>query len=574
MIGAVFVLACIAWYPLFRNEFLMWDDDFNLYQNDIILHGSWTQFWDAPYMGFYIPLTYTIWYYIAKIFGLDSPVPFAGINFVFHLINSTLLFFYMKVLLEKIYTPRDRAPDRKLKGAEKKQRELEEAEAARELDRNIDWASLIAALIYLFHPLQVGAVAWHSGFRDLLSHFWAFLLLNLLLRSQTRRTILIAMGLFALSLLSKPSSVAMPVIVGALAWLLPGVNRKSLTIFALVALIPGIYFSLKTREIQSQFMIGLQSADVPDRPIIVADSYGFYVRQFFGGAPLSADYGRTPPHVLNWDMWHETVPWLVVFLIAVPLLLWKRWTELFVFGALWTLPLAPTSGVVQFNFQRISTVADHYFVTALPAFCFLIAILVMRPPKFTGEKSLGWLALPIIFIWGVKTHLRIADWHDNQSFFHSILNTNPYSHSANNYLGYFAFQAKDYVTAEKYFRQATASLPISAISSGNLAYSWLRLNRNQDVVNYLKDKVVDPDFIAQNMVHQHVIAVNYLALGLAQANLTQYEKAFHSVCEMFKYNPLPPDRHDGEETLQKLRQTMKPPVPDCPYFKATTAQSP
>lgn len=570
------IIGVLVWSPLFRNQFLMWDDDFNLYQNQIFLNGKWTQFWTDPYMGFYIPLTYTIWDMLAGLFGLTNSLHFEILNLSFHLINSALLFFYIKIVLEKLYSAslEPGLVDRKLRGAEKRQREEENEKKVTDLRLRIQWAAFIAGLVYLFHPMQVGAVAWHSGFRDLLSHFWTLLSLNVLLRDQTRRGIIWGTILFALSLLSKPSSVAAPVILGALTLLLPGLKKKPLYIFIGITLVFGIAASLKTREIQSQFMVGLETAEIKDRPLIIADTYGFYIRQFFGGAPLSADYGRTPPHVLNWDLWRETLPWLVGFLIVLPIVFWKRWRELLIFGCLFAIPIFPVCGVVAFNFQRISTVADHYLITALPAFCFLIAALMVRPPRFTREKYLGWLMVPIVMVWAGQTVMRIPDWHDSETFFQSILKTNPYSHSANNYLGFFAFQRRDYPMAEKYFRQATASLPVSAISSGNYAYALLRQNRNQEVVDYLQHKVIDPDFIAKNMVHKHVIAVNWLAYGLALANAGKLPEAFDAVCHMFPFGPQPSDRQDGEQLVRQLQAKLRPTDPAslaCPSYPLPAA---
>ncbi|PWU17352.1 MAG: hypothetical protein C5B49_09050 [Bdellovibrio sp.] len=563
ILGFLALVLLIIWSPVFSNQFIMWDDDFNLYQNPIILNGSWKKFWEEPYMGFYIPLTYTIWDILASVFGLASAWPFALLNVIFLFVNSVLTFHFIRWLLRYLY------PQVKKKAIFPPE--------------EIDWAAFLGTLIFAFHPFQVGAVSWHSGFRDLMSYFWTMLCLITVLRSQK---LFLAFVFFVLSLLSKPSSVTLSVTLMFLVYLLPGLRRKSWNGLMGAMLILGIAFSMWTHDIQSKFMIGLQSAAVPDRPFIMADTFGFYIRQFFGGGPLSADYGRTPPRVLEWGLWRETVPWLVVWLLALPLLFWKRWRELILFAALWIVPMAPTSGVIPFNYQRISSVADHYFIPALPAFGFLAAFLYLWPPAWLknwpalkkvpvlNHFSIAWLIFPAMVVWGMQTHLRIQDWHDSETFFHSIINTHPYSHSANNYLGYFAFGRGDWKEAEKYFRQATASLPVSAISSGNLGYALLRQGRNAEVVAYLQTKVVDPDFIAQNMVHQHVIAVNYLALGLAQANLGRFAEAFHNICEMFKYSPQPNDAKDGYENLERLKKVLNGNDPQMKQSRAlSTAES-
>lgn len=552
------VLAGVVWSPLFGHQFLMWDDDFNLYQNQLLVNGKIAEFWRQPYMGFYIPLTYSVWTLLGQIFSLNSPLPFEILNFSFHIVNSLLVYFYLVVLVEQVTAPSDLNPEPGAKG----RKHREEAESKFALRRSkIEWAAFLGALVYLFHPYQTSAVAWHSGFRDLLSHFWTLLSLNLLLRHQSGRAIALGLGLFFLSLLSKPSSVAMPVIVLLLTLLLPGVRRKPMFVFCSITLLVGLYFSLWTRQIQSQFMVGIEEAEIIQRPVIMADAYGFYLRQFFGFFPQSADYGRTPPRVMEWGLWRMTIPWLAGFLVILPLLFWKKWRELTVFLILWAIPLGPVSGIVTFNYQRISTVADHYFIPALPAFCFVVALFSYRPPRWARNGLLNFLILPLILFWAFKTYERIPDWSDNKAFFKSILRANPYSHSANNYLGFFAFQERDYVVAEGYFRQAAASLPQSAISSGNLAYALLRQGRNAEAAQYLAPKLQDPDFFEKNMVHRHVIAVNFIAYGLALANTGRYREGFDSLCQAFRYDPQPGDRRDALESMEKLKRQLNPQNP-------------
>lgn len=533
------MIALITWWPLFSNQFVMWDDDFNIYENPILRAGSWLDFWANAYMGFYIPATYTVWFFVAKLFSQNDPLPFQILNLTFHFLNTILVFIWMRVLQER-FMPLEKGEIRRLTPL------------------------YLVSILYLVHPLQVGAVAWNSGFRDLLSTTCTLICLLALFRFRGWKAWLVASIFFGLALLSKPASVYLPGMTLILALMMDQQRRKELIGWSLLHLGLAAAFVIVTRRIQSRFMIGLDGAPLLDRPFVIMDSYGFYVRQFFGGA-LSADYGRMPSRLMDWGLWIDTQPWLWGFLLFVALVFLKRfWRPALVFLALWLVPLSPTSGLVHFNFQRISTVADHYFQPAFPAFCFLFLFLFWR---VRGQR---WLrrGLTLVVLLGaitaaVKTYARIGSWRESEVLFHSMLEVNPYSHSANNYLGFFAYKRADWAAAEKFFRQATISQHHSAIATGNMAFAMIKQEKFQEAVNALEAPLQDPEFFRLNEVHRHVIAMNYLARTLALANLGRFAEARDAVCKALEYNPEPRDRNDALETLSRLQKELNPKNPEA-----------
>ncbi len=539
------VLACLAVFAVFvwqwtlHNGFVMWDDDFNLYNNQLLKDGDWKRFWTADYMGFYIPLTYTFWTLLGQIFGLESAIPFHLLNFIFHFINSYLVFRWLRCLLLLIEDKAYAKSDMKF------------------------WAPLLGACVYMFHPLQVGAVAWNSGFRDLVSHFWIFLTLIFIFEKPQEKGLWLAMLTYSCSLISKPSSVYLSAFVFALCFVITRAPRRKGYYFSGFALVMGLIFTWVTTAIQSHFMVGLNPPRFIDRPLIIWDTYSFYIWKFLVPLKLSADYGRTPERLLEWQLYQEIWFWLPLFLIAVGAFYWKRWQHGLVFLILWVVPLIPISGLVQFNYMRIATVADHYFIPSLPAMGFLLACIFIRYNRLWLRIAIG----VVIGIWGAATSLRIPDWKDSETLFYSMLRVTPFSHSANNYLGYFAFEKKDWVKAEVFFRNALASQPNSGIASGNLAYSLLKLNRFPEVVALLENRVRDPEFLKANEVHRHVIAVNFLGLGLGLANVQRYPDSFKFLCEVFQYGPQQRDSVDALGTLEKLRTQLSPQAPTalkCP----------
>lgn len=546
------VLLLLAWHPLFNNQFVMWDDDFNIYENPIIRSGNWLEFWKTSYMGFYIPVTYTVWAGVAAVFGQTDPTAFQVLNLSFHLLNTILVFLWLRVLAQR-FIP----------------------QVASEKPWPSDALLFLVSLIYLLHPMQVGAVAWHSGFRDILSTTGTLAALLFLFSRPGLGSLLLASLAFAFALLSKPASVYLPGMTLMLAFALQNPSeRRRIIQWSLVHLGFAGLFIFVTRRIQSHYMIGLDAAPWLDRPFVILDSYGFYVRQFFLGSPLSADYGRTPSRLMEWGLWTETLPWLIGFLLIVALIFYSHRRAGWAFLALWLVSLSPTSGLVHFNFQRISTVADHYIQPALPAFLFLVVFgfyrlrQLDRGRQWVRPQQVSVALLVLALMWSaVQTHARIGVWRESEVLFHSMLKVNRFSHSANNYLGFFAYRRKDWPAAQIYFRDALASQPLSGIAAGNLAYSLIRQGQYLPAHNVLKDFLKDPEYFRVNEVHRHVIAMNFLANSLALANLGRYPEAFEHACRVFEFNPEQRDLNDARETLRKLQVQLNPQNPDavvCP----------
>lgn len=537
MFAICFVALLLVWYPLFQNEFVMWDDDFNIYENRLIRDGSWLDFWKRPYMGFYIPVTYTIWDWTAALFGQDNPVPFKVLNLGFHFLNGVLLFYWLRWLCRRFIGERVEFPR--------------------------SWMLALAVLMYLLHPLQVGAVAWHSGFRDVLSTFFTLTALLLLFAWRGPWSWAGAGLAFATALLCKPASVYLPGLTLMLAFALqvPAERRRVFWWSGVHLALAGLFVYV-TRSIQGQFMIGLDAAPLLDRPLIILDSYGFYIRQFFFGGPLSVDYGRQPSRVIDWGLYRETLPWLAGFVLALGAIFGRAWRPAWVFLMLWLVPLSPTSGLVHFNFQRISTVTDHYFQPAMPAMCFLLLFVFWRVGLGMQARRLAvTLSVAALIFIGYRSHARIGVWHDSETLFHSMIAVTPFSHSGNNYLGYFAYKRQDWPAAERYFRDALASQPLSGIASGNYAYSLIKQGRYEEAHLVLRDFLKDPEFFRLNEVHRHVIAMNFLANGLALANLGRYPEAFASVCRVAGFNPEARDLNDATDTLRKLQAQLNPKDP-------------
>ncbi|OVE82546.1 hypothetical protein BVY04_00685, partial [bacterium M21] len=101
-------------------------------------------------------------------------------------------------------------------------------------------AALFAALLFIVHPLQVGAVSWAFCRRDLLSGLFAllFLLVHLKWRATRRSALLwLALLFYTCGVLSKPNMIFLPFVCILLPWLQsvrPGRQQWSLPLLYLL----------------------------------------------------------------------------------------------------------------------------------------------------------------------------------------------------------------------------------------------------------------------------------------------------------------------------------------------------
>jgi len=167
-----------------------YDDDLFIRDNPLLLEGAWQNFiqlWKiggVPREQLYLPVTYSSYFLDARLWSLHPGVLHA-VNLLLHLLNTLLLFTLAKRIgLSRI-------------------------------------AAGISALIFLLHPLQVEAVVWCMGRKDLLATAFALgaLLCFSLFREGNRISWLLPVyPLVLLAMLSKPVMIILPLLFLLLDW--------------------------------------------------------------------------------------------------------------------------------------------------------------------------------------------------------------------------------------------------------------------------------------------------------------------------------------------------------------------
>jgi hypothetical protein len=422
----VIVAALLALWPLARADFTLWDDPFTVVQNPHVnpptiegLKFHWTHAWQE----LYVPVTYTAWWLIATVARVPgaagggaaslNPWIFHSANLLVHIASSLLVLSVLRRLLGARAT----------------------------------WAACAGAVLFAVHPVQVETVAWASGLKDLLCGMFSLLAVDRYVgalapspgtRGEGRgegpsdSAYGVAIAAFVAAELSKPTAVAVPLILFVIDVLL--LNRpmrsvlRSIFPFALLALPCMVW----TKLAQPSTLI----APIPLwwRPFVAGDAMAFYLLKLIAPLHLAIDYGRTPASVMANRM--ALVTWIVPIVIAA--ILWRlRWKDLFAAFGVFVAALLPVLGLVPFEFQARSTVGDHYLYLPMLGVSLAFAAVLSRI-----SWRVATVAAPVVLVvLGVRSWFATWHWQDSTTLFTHTLDVNPRSAIAENNLLILAMEA-------------------------------------------------------------------------------------------------------------------------------------
>lgn len=458
------LLSLIVFLPALRFPFFpFWDDDIHVHANPHLANLSWAgvlAFWSGPYQQLYIPLTYSTWAGLAALSRWSAGQPLAmgaldaawfhGANVVAHATSTALAFILLQRTTKKFAAAAD--------------------------GTRINMAAALGALFFALHPLQVESVAWISGLRDVLGGCLGLASLVVLLGGERPSfpRWFAATLLFMASLAAKPAGVALPVVAALLAAIPFRWNPARLAREIGPWLVIGALWVLVTTSAQWAAALAQGLVPVWMRPLVAADAFAFYLAKTVWPATLSADYGRAPgvARAAGWLWWTWTGPLALAAVLAAFKTLRIYLVPLGIFAA----ALLPTLGLIPFNFQVVSTVADRYAYFALLGPALALAMIVARSPR-------SWVAAPVAVIvaaLATLTVIRLPLWAEDVKLFASTLAANPHSWKA---MHNFASALDDRgrtAEAEPLMREVIARRPDSAEAYNDLGVILWKLGRREE----------------------------------------------------------------------------------------------
>lgn len=211
--------AFLFYFPATGNDFVMFDDDINIYNNPMLGALNWERvgwaFADTFYMPRYMPLGWISLMAIFETGGLN-PGSYHTVNVVLHAVNAALVFV---VILRGIIM----------------------VSKHRGIPVERGWFTAIAmcgACFWAIHPLRVEPVSWATGLHYLHATFWALISVlffwgRLNHEGRARRWFLAGACIcYLFSVLVYPVTLGLPVALWILEWWLrPAGTRPAHRVF-------------------------------------------------------------------------------------------------------------------------------------------------------------------------------------------------------------------------------------------------------------------------------------------------------------------------------------------------------
>jgi protein O-mannosyl-transferase len=530
------------------NDFVDWDDSKLIYANPNIANPTtdgllrqWNPD-DPDHLAMYNPLVYTVWWTLAHAPRLSSPnllgttlnpLPYHAANLLVHWLTACLVL----EILRRIGLP--------------------------------PWPAAIGALLFAIHPLQTEAVAWATGMKDLLSGFFVMAAILAYLRAATpgpRQFLFFAAStlLCLAALLAKPSAVVLPLIVIVFDVVLLGRSvQTSVRLIAPWFVLAGITIVIAK---QIQPATDIQSGPLWARPFIAADSLTFYLTKLVVPLHLTFEYGRTPAAVLSDPALNHPLYWTWIIPLALALIIWKihRPTVtlaglVFVFGVL------PVLGLIPFEFQYHSTVADRYvYVSMLGAAIAAAALLFHYRNHFTCVVAGGillvfaslsfaqagrWKNTETLYEYGrqfraaTPLHLFVlGQYKDKES---EIAERNSQTDLQKTYLAQAIADYNDALAMDPQFAQVYRNLTVDLVRTGRIAEAIDVTLRRIEIQPKLDETTRDKP------------ASLHATLGMLYFRTEDYAKAAAEFERSLQYEPNP----QVKQKLEEARQHLPPLVP-------------
>ncbi|MGB9454891.1 MAG: tetratricopeptide repeat protein [Bryobacteraceae bacterium] len=432
LVAFAFILCAtlVAYLPALEGG-LLWDDPNFVTRPQLrSLHGLWRIWTDLGLSatGQYYPLVHSAFWFEHVLWG-DAVVGYHLTNVVLHSVAALFVILIVRRL--------------KLPGA---------------------W---LAGLIFALHPVCVESVAWITEQKNTLSGvFYLASALTYLHFDQTRHKskYFLALGLFALALASKTSTVPLPAVLLVLLWWLHGRlewRRDVLPILPWFGL--AVSSGLLTRYVDKVY-IGAQGAafalSLTQRILLAGRTPWFYASKLLWPVNLTFYYPRWKIDAGEW--WQYLFPaGLAAVAVALGWMARRNRGPLAGF-LIFVGTLFPVLGLLSFFYFRYSYIADHFqYLASLGIIVPVAAALAAAAQRWKLEKPwrVGLSAVLLACLAGL-TWRQSMMYTDVQTLYRETLARNPDAWLAHDNLGNILFHVPGQrAEAIAHFRAAIRANP-------------------------------------------------------------------------------------------------------------------
>lgn len=530
----------IAYLPVFQNQFVPWDDPEYIYENNNIrsLNGEFFQwaFFDLYFANWH-PLTWLSHAIDYRIWKLN-PAGHHLTNVFLHGMNTFL------VVILAISLSREAAAFRDYSGFPAYNNRIA--------------VGVITGLLFGLHPLHVESVAWISERKDVLCAF--FFLLSILAYIKYvkgcendnqinpysfffNRRYLSTLGLFILSLLSKPMAVTLPVVLLILDWYPLGRLQAHKSTLVLTEKLPFFLLSMGSVIItfQAQHSGGAVSS-LTHMPLFPRILISFkapisYLGRMFWPSHLIPFYPYPQKQMVNPFAVEYFIPLLLVIALTTAcfILFYRKKQSIWLTAwCYYIVTLLPVLGIIKLGDQ---STADRY--TYLPSIApFLIfgigsVWILDKLPVFNRRNTfmiLAYFAFAVTLIISLSylTNKQIHIWKNGETLWTREIETEPGVARAYLNRGKYYTETGQFIKALKDYTQAVILNPDSPKNFYNRGTCYFKLGLYEEALKDFTEAIG----LSPIPVYEH-----YNNRAIVYAKMNRFSEALKDYAQAISLNP-------------------------------------
>jgi protein O-mannosyl-transferase len=417
---AATVVAIVAWahWPALSAQAISFDDSEYVDDSPLVRNPSWASAQQifgevlkpSTIRGYYHPLAMvSLMLDVARGGRIDRPEAFRQTNLLLHLMNTGLVIVLVYLCLGRT------------------------------------WPAAAAGLVFGLHPLTVEPVVWIAARKALLAasfSLWSLVLYVGYARHGGRKLYVASVIMYALALLSKPTSIPLPALMIVLDyWPLARFDRKRLVekipFFAVGAILTAIACVSHTRTAT----LGMPSGEsLMQVPLLASYKLAFLLGKMFWPAHLSCYYQAPKPLALSNPVVLGSVIGMLALLAAVAISVRRQ--PAFAAGALFFLLAAsPVLGLFTYAATWVFAFDNYLYlpmVGLLAPLAFALAWLWKRQPDRPVLAPRSWVALIVVVVLcgseTAATRVYLAEWRDSETLARYMLRLTPAAPLLHNHL--------------------------------------------------------------------------------------------------------------------------------------------
>jgi len=412
----ILALTAIVFSNAITNGFTNWDDNTYLQENDYIKDLSMSgisNMFSHSYFGNYHPLTMLTYSIEYAFFGFSASV-FHFNNIVLHLINTLLVFLFIKQLSKRIEIP------------------------------------VITSFIFAVHPMHVESVAWVAERKDVLyTMFFLFSLIfyvKFLKNTTSIKYLIFAFVFFVCSLMSKSAAVVTPLIMLlTLYYIRRKINIKE-ALYTLPFFIMSLVFGIIAINTQVE-ALGNLNALYPgiNRVLIVIYAIYFYIVRFILPFNLSALHGFPVLKDGLLPVEYYMAPFVILLIAALYYFSKKEFRQHLLFGLLFYIISLVL--VIQILPVGQAVVAERYAYVPYIGLSLIFAYGYVFLQKYVSKNLLLSIAAIFALFLMVTTWQQNKAWENSEVLWTKVLSVYPDNQIAFNNRGLYRTDKEMYKEA-------------------------------------------------------------------------------------------------------------------------------